>query len=256
MNGCLIIFSFIIIIIIYILNITSQEKFTNTSNITIVSGYWNVKNKNDNKYDTWFNNSLKINQRYIFFCEENNIEYIKKFRNNYETIFIVHPLNSFYSAKYANDEWIVPVHVPSKELGMIWNEKMNLLKLAKDYDIKNNTSTDFYMWIDAGICTYRNKLPPQQKLELKNINMLPHDKICYSLVNNIVAGGDILMHKNIIDNIFNIYYNELQNCNIKNTLCGSDQEIFTIIKNKHPELFYQIGSDWGQTLKILYNKYI
>ena len=42
-------------------------------NITIVSGYWPVKNKySHDKYNDWFNNSLQINQRYIFFCDRNH----------------------------------------------------------------------------------------------------------------------------------------------------------------------------------------
>ncbi len=91
-------------------------------NITIVSGYWQVVNKHShNKYDIWFNNSLKINQRYIFFCENNVREYINQFRKEYETEYINYSLNDFYSKQFYRDNWIHPIHVPSKELGMIWH---------------------------------------------------------------------------------------------------------------------------------------
>lgn len=96
------------------------------NNITVVSGYWEVHNKYGNKYNEWFNNSLRINQRYIFFCE--NSDYILNYRKDLETIFVNHPINNFISYNIYKDNWIHPIHVPSKELGMIWHEKINCLK--------------------------------------------------------------------------------------------------------------------------------
>lgn len=41
------------------------------NNITLVSGYWPVKNKHTHEsYSQWFNNTLKINQRMYFFCDK------------------------------------------------------------------------------------------------------------------------------------------------------------------------------------------
>ena len=143
----------------------------NCDNITVVSGYWNVKNKyNHDNYNEWFENSLKINQRYIFFTNEseNDFEKIKKYRNEdvYETYFIDYSLERFHSKQYASDDWI-NFHIPSKELGMIWNEKIHLLRFAKDIDVN---PTEFYIWIDAGICVYRENKPPQKRFNLKDID--------------------------------------------------------------------------------------
>ena len=49
-------------------------------NLTCVSGYWNVKNKYDNKFYDWFNTTLKINCPYVFFCSKSTINIIKKYR--------------------------------------------------------------------------------------------------------------------------------------------------------------------------------
>ena len=59
------------------------------SNITFVSGYWAVSSKHSNDdYMDYFTTSLSLNQRYIFFCEKNQIDVIKKYRKGNKTDFI------------------------------------------------------------------------------------------------------------------------------------------------------------------------
>ncbi len=79
-NKIIIIGLFFIVITMFILNCNySIELFSNNvdlrpDNITVVSGYWNIKNKyGANKYDEWFKNTLNINQRYVFFCDTSNV---------------------------------------------------------------------------------------------------------------------------------------------------------------------------------------
>lgn len=257
-------------------NIENIEDTNHTEdNITVVSGYWKVNSKyNHDTYDNWFKNTLKINQRYIFFCDEKDIDYIKSFRNNYETIFINYPLDKFHSSQYTEDSWIHGHHSPSKKLSMVWHEKINMLKMAKDYDItQNGKPTEFYVWIDSGIATYRDKSPPSTRLNMKDIHSLPHDKLCYSGVfipNDIMLDGSradreifaatsIIMHSDIIDKIHDLYYNLLENCNkvhVENGYCGSDQHVFTDMKDEHPELFYKMADGWGTNLEVLYNEHV
>ena len=52
--------------------------------LTCVSGYWRIKNKHDNKFENWFNNTLKINCPYVFFSDKETIE-IKKYRGDLPT---------------------------------------------------------------------------------------------------------------------------------------------------------------------------
>ena len=42
--------------------------------LTCVSGYWKIKNKHDNKFENWFNNTLKFNCPYVFFSDKETIE--------------------------------------------------------------------------------------------------------------------------------------------------------------------------------------
>ena len=38
--------------------------------MTCVSGYWRISNKHGNKFDNWFNKTLKINCPYVFFGDK------------------------------------------------------------------------------------------------------------------------------------------------------------------------------------------
>jgi hypothetical protein len=225
-------------------------------NITVVSGYWPIQSKfNHEQYNIWFKNTLQINQQYIFFCDKYTKEYIRQVRNNLETYFIDYPLNNFYSKKYYKNHWIDPMHIPSVELGIIWLEKMHFMKLAKDSNLRK---TEFYVWIDAGVCIFRDNMPPSIRLNLKDINTLPHDKVCYSHVDAIIhnfAGTVIIMHHSIIDKIHDMFYEYVQKySNIYNDWrCGSDQIIFNRMLDDHPYLFHKFSEGYGENLVKLYS---
>lgn len=224
-------------------------------NITVVSGYWNINSKFSNyDYDNWFENTLKINQRYIFFCDKSNNEYINKYRAGYETIFIDYPIDNFYSRQYYKNNWVDEKNVPSVELGMIWHEKIHCMKLAKDND---KTPTDFYVWIDAGVCTYRYNKPPKIRLNLKDINSLPHDKLCYSYIRDTYhnfTGTVLIMHKSIIDKIHTVYYEYLTELGkyVNDFRCGSDQFVHTQILLDYPDLYHLLSVGYGENLTELY----
>ena len=47
--------------------------------LTCVSAYFPVKNKHDNKYLEWFENTLSINCPYVFFTNSKSVDIIKKY---------------------------------------------------------------------------------------------------------------------------------------------------------------------------------
>ena len=242
----------IIILIVFILMTCNTENFDNIKdNITVVSGFWNVKHKYDkDSYDKWFKNTLKINQRYIFFCEKDMQPIISKYRENLETNFIEYKLSDFYANNFNIDQ-THPIHVPSIELGRIWNEKVHLIKLAKDSD---STKTDFYVWVDAGITPFRNQLPPPVRLNLKDVNSLPHDKLCYSEAYSdyhAFSAGVLIIHRDFIDKFHDIYYKIVKRCS-DSWKCGSDQYNFTLMKNEYPDMFYKMSFGYGENLLELY----
>ena len=70
------------------------------TNITCVSGYWQITNKHNNNYLKWFNNSLKVNCPYVFFSNKQGIELIKKYRGVLPTYYIECEIADFYTWKY------------------------------------------------------------------------------------------------------------------------------------------------------------
>jgi hypothetical protein len=90
------------------------------------------------------------------------------------------------------------------------------------------------------------------------VNYLPYDKVCYSEVNedyHCFAGTVLIMHRNMIDIIHNLFYQYLEKY-CKNSeedwRTGSDQFIFTQILNDYPQHFLKISNDYGMNLDVLY----
>ena len=71
----------------------------------------------------------------------------------------------------------------SIELNLIWNEKIFMIQQALKLD---PFSSEFFMWIDAGICVFRDKPPPSISFPNINVlNKLPKDKFIYSSTDRI-----------------------------------------------------------------------
>ena len=248
-----------------------------SSNIfTCVTGYWKVKNKydktnNEDKYKIWFNNTLAINCPYIFFTSNTNIDIISNIRKDYKTYLIDKDIKDFksYSLNIKNN--IHPLHIPSKEIGLIWLEKINLVLEAS---IINPYNSEWFCWIDAGISVFRNKTPPNTKFPNPIIidNLLSKNKINYNGSNDIkkininaikygtylhnVSGGFFIIHISIIKEIHKLFYEYLDKCikSIPKTsfVCYSEQYILSRICLDHPELFNKIGDNYSTELLKLF----
>jgi hypothetical protein len=156
-----------------------------------------------------------------------------------------------------------PIHCPSIELNLIWNEKIFMLQKA--YHL-NPFHTDWFHWVDAGICIYRNKIPPQiiSSFILANkLDKLPTDKMIYSSSspydpNKIteynyyhhISGTSYLLHKNVIDNFTTIYKHYLEIID-KNNI-WTDQVLWTHIYKKYPQIFYNLCDGYGNVTSYLF----
>lgn len=236
----------------------SQEYFKNKDpSYTFVSGYWNVKNKHakdNSKYLSWFQNTLRLNEPYVFFLDKKDKDVIEPFRKKLPTKYVDYTLDDFYTNNFYKNHWIHNVHVPSKELGKIWLEKIHLVKLAKDKYDKNK---DFYIWIDAGIAPYRENPFPSKKISKECLLKLPKDKVSYSYVKDYYhnfGATAMIFPKNVIDKVHDLFYEKLRNCEkeVGNWKCGSDQFTYTKLVNEHPELFYKITEGYGENIKKLF----
>ena len=96
--------------------------------LTCVSCYFAVKNKHDNKYLKWFENTLSINCPYVFFTNSKSINIIKKYRKDLPTYYVKCKIEDFFTYKYRNRMITHQTHCPSIELNLIWNEKIFMIQ--------------------------------------------------------------------------------------------------------------------------------
>tara|TARA_B110001450_G_C17566027_1_gene458856 strand:+ start:89 stop:784 length:696 start_codon:yes stop_codon:yes gene_type:complete len=229
--------------------------------LTCVSGYWKIKNKHGEKFDNWFHNTLQINCPYVFFSDKETIEMIKKYRGDLPTHYIECRIEDFYTYQYRNKMITDPRHCPSIELNLIWNEKIFLIQKAAKL---NPFISSHFMWIDAGICTFRNNSPPKTPFpNLVKLNYLPKDKFiftscpkynpnhsCYYNKMTYVTGTFIL-HHSMIDNFVVIYKQYLDKL-IDKSMVWTDQVILTHIYKDNKHLFYKLCEGWGAIIPLLY----
>jgi len=231
--------------------------------LTCVSGYWRIKNKHDNKFENWFNNTLKINCPYVFFSDKETIEIIKKYRKNLPTHYIECNISDFNTYKFKDKMVTHQVHCPSVELNLIWNEKIFLIEKAIEL---NPFNTEYFMWMDAGMCSFRNRIPPSTQFpNINKLNKLPKDKFIYSSTHNFTynekfvkgqyhlhhhVSGTYLFHKNIINKLVEIYKKYLSLID-KNDI-WTDQVIWTLIYKDNKELFFKLCDNFGTIPFYLY----
>jgi hypothetical protein len=230
--------------------------------LTAVSGYWVVKNKFNTEYLTWFQHTLTINCPYVFFGNTESIELAKKYRGNLPTHYIECDISDFYTYTYRDRMITHPRHCPSVELNMIWNEKVFLIEKASKL---NPFNSDFFAWIDAGICTYRDNAPPTRPFpDLNKLMLLPKDKCIFTSTDNpifepyklstyyhYIAGTSYILHADIIPQIIYLYKEYLEHIMNKDSIY-TDQVILTHIYNAHPELFHCLGHGYGEVIPLLY----
>jgi len=236
-----------------------------SSKLTCVSGYWKINNKHGGQYNEWFKNTLKINCPYVFFGDKESIELVKKFRGELPTYYIELNIEDFTTYKYKNKMIKDKKHSPSVELNLIWNEKIFLINRALKI---NPFSSDFFCWIDAGICIYRDIKPPSiQFPNVNKLNNLPKDKIIYSSTHNTIyndnifkkgnyylyhhiSGTAFILHKNIIKTSVELYNEYLKLIDKKDI--WTDQVIWTLIYKNNKQLFYKYSDGYGSLIPMLF----
>ena len=230
--------------------------------LTAVSGYWIVKNKFDTEYLTWFNNTLKINCPYVFFGDSQTIEIAKRYRGSLPTSYIECNITEFYTYRFKDKMLTHPRHCPSSELNMVWNEKVFLIQKAAEL---NPFNSEFFAWIDAGICAYREQVPPSRVFpDLTKLHTLPKNRFIFTSSEShiyepnklptyyhYIAGTSYILNITVIKTIVDLYKEYLEKLmNLDNIY--TDQVILTHIFNDHPELFCRIGHGYGEIVKLLY----
>ena len=143
-----------------------------SSNITIVTAYYNIKSKfPSSTYLSWMENFLKIPCNLVIFTDNTSYEIIKNFRIGLEnkTRIIVKNIEDFFNYQYYDyykysHTIDVEKSYHTSELYMVWNEKSYFVKEAID---KNPFNCEWFFWTDIG-CVRDKKM-------LQFISSYPND---------------------------------------------------------------------------------
>jgi hypothetical protein len=231
---------------------------------TIVSGYWDVKGKHTSEnFNSWFKNTLVFNNPYIFFGNSHSIEIVKKIRKDLPTFYCELTLDDFYTKKYKH--FLAPheIHNPSSEVCMIWLEKIFLTQRAKNL---NPFNTDFFLWVDAGICSYRFEPPPPQPFDKSKIKLLPTNKFIFCSTEepfsphfihenhyyHYVSGAAFMLHISFIDAFVKEYISSLDRYINNYNWLHTEQKILTHMLQNTPQHFHKLGEGYGALLACLY----
>ena len=232
---------------------------------TIVSGYWSVKGKHSShKFIEWFNYTLRINCPLVFFGNQETINIVKQIRFDLPTECVLLEMDDFYTQKYKKHMAAHEIHVPSGDVCLIWLEKIFLLQKAKDM---NPYKSDYYTWVDAGICIYRDEAPPLKVFpSFTKMSALPTDKFIFTSSsepfedhrvheNNYyhhISGTAFVIHKNFIDEFTDIYKSYLYRIITHHNWVNTEQKIFTHMFKENPDLFFKLGEGYGSLMTLLY----
>jgi hypothetical protein len=222
---------------------------------TCVSCFYPVANKHGLKYLEWFKNTLKVNNPYVFFTSAEHVDLIMSFRGDLPTSFILLDMDEFTTYPLKSLFKIHPTHCPSSELNLIWNEKIFMMERAAR---QNPFNTEWFLWIDAGICCFREVKPsmepallklPKPAAELKN-------KIIYSAseayrpeyvhVNNYYhhISGNYMIHRDFILPFSRLYEQYLRKL-IAYENIWTEQVVMTHIYKDFPDIFYEWFPGYG-----------
>ncbi len=237
----------------------------------VVSGYWPIavtkyspSNNNDTnhaineelllqtskeKYFRWFQHSLKITMPYIFFAPSSLLPELVAIREHLPTLFVSFEAFEGFQRNIRNypDDWIHTNHVPSASVAKVWLQKMNLVYLA----LQLYRDRDYYIWIDAGITSYRDNDPPPYEFSKEILLSLPKDRISYSMVKgeyHSFAATVMIFPKTVVLLAHYLFYQAYEHCETEHHdwRCGSEQFLWTTVREKYPELFHSMSYDYGE----------
>lgn len=232
---------------------------------TIVSGYWSVKGKHSHEsFNQWFTYTLRINCPYIFFGNQESIDKVKRIRHDLPTEYVLLDISDFYTQKYKHHLAEHHIHVPSPEVCLIWLEKMFLVQRAKEMNIFRS---DFYMWVDAGICVFRNQPPSVHVFpDMSKMTVLPKDKFIFTSSHepyesycvhennyyHYISGTAFVMYREFIDTFTEKYKSYLEKIITHPNWVNTEQKILTHMYHDNEELFFKLGEGYGELVLSLY----
>jgi hypothetical protein len=234
---------------------------------TLVSAFFPVDSKHNGQYLLWFENTLVVNAPLVFFSDVEHIAIARKIRGDRPTVFIESNFKEFATYKFFDQFATDPVHVPSKELAIIWHEKFNFLKKAAE---RNPFKTERFAWMDAGQCVYREKKPPDLSWpDSKKMRCLPVNRLIVTSSSpyfdrkailqgqycHFIAATSFIINESFIDEFNKKYYQTLESILKEfpgNIIGSTEQCVMSHMYAKESDLFYLLGHGYGVLIPLLY----
>jgi hypothetical protein len=147
---------------------------------------------------------------------------------------------------------------------MIWNEKVFFVKKASDINVFN---TEYFAWVDAGICIYRDSTPPEDVFpNMDKLSALPNDKFIFTSSNSVfvkefvennmyyhfISAGIFIMHKSFINKFVSLFKQYIDYLLPQRNWIYTEQVVFTIMYYIVPELFHRMADGYGNIIPLLY----
>lgn len=246
---------------------------------TIVTAFYLMKSKfHPDKYKEWISNFLQLNMNCILFTNQETKQWFGEWMDlsNKNIHLEILEIDDFITAKY---DWNKQYEMDeeknhSRELYMIWNEKINLLKISTE---KNPYGTEWFLWCDMG--SLRQSIFDKENFKnssmLKNLDIhktyffrIPYtgvyrDKCFLNNLNKylirrcdlkIIQGGFILTNLSTCSKVHKEYYNLLDEKYNLNLFIGKDQYIYLslvlqsifiqVIEIYHHKFIQSFNDDW------------
>lgn len=253
-----------------------EVKSRKTGGVTLVTGLWDIKR--DSLTEGWarpfehylkkFEELLKVEENMIIFGEKELEEFVFKFRDKSNTLFVTRNQswfrNQFYETIQSirqNPDWF-NLAGWLKESTQARLEMYNPLVMSKmfllhDAKILDCFGSEYMFWIDAGLTTtvhqgyfthdkvlgklpkYVSKFsfvcfPYEANNEIHGFEYKRLNQIAGSKVNKVARAGFFGGPKSSISEINSIYYNLLSST-LSEGLMGTEESIFTIMTYKHSD---------------------
>lgn len=254
-------------------------------NCTVITGLidigrqqWNTYNRDWDTYLSYYSNILSLNSKMVIYTQKKTLEFVQqerikidpKLRNTHIEILEIEQLPKFYLKNKINnimqsEEYKRGLQEPNapeysrSEYSIMILSKLDLINNAIE---KNPFDTEYFMWVDGGMChqlfkpEHKNAIFPKNK-KLAEIN----DKI-FLLCRSEPCGSDLNVHtfyKSHINRFgagviagkrasfkqFQQLFDKNLNYAIEQNLIDSEQSIFTVCYLQQKDLFLLLrDTEW------------
>jgi hypothetical protein len=244
---------------------------------TIVTAFYLIQSKfTPDKYKEWISNFLQLKMNCIIFTNLYTKKWLEtcfgKVLSSTNFKIEVMEMEDFITYKYDWDKQydMDNEKYHTKELYMIWNEKINFLKIAYQ---KNPFQTKWFLWCDMG--SLRQKIFFDQNFKSSNIlsqldqsktyffrifceyhnntyfinNLKKYD--CEGIDLNIVQGGFILTNLESCNHIHLEFYDLLNKLYDKGLFIGKDQCCYLsmVRRSKYTKVLEIVNHIYSNTFK-------